>query len=257
MAVTTVCLAVWGQAVSAQTPPVPVSRVENVARLVQDLRTRDYERYLTIEEEWTRRLLNEVDEFVSESFSPDAATADQVKAGLDTLVGHTWRDVLGNAAFLANLPGGQALIIAVELPRGGQAASDDVMSLRAYQVAGKRYVVVGSTSLEGVGHLQTKPLSKQPVGGEFWFAAWARLSAPSPPRVGMRLLAFNGERFRTVWSEEQFLTPYVDLAVQITPDGGFTLRTMPDFRQVTVINKQYAVTADGPQKVTEWQTEER
>jgi hypothetical protein len=55
---------------------------------------------------------------------------------------------------------------------------------------------------------------------------------------------------------DDFITPNVNRAVQITPDGGFTC-VMPDPRGGPVINKHYAVTADGPQKVTEWQTEER
>jgi hypothetical protein len=81
--------------------------------------------------------------------------------------------------------------------------------------------------------------------------------SPSPPTVTTRLFGFDGEKFRTVWTTDHFFSPYIDRAVQLTPDGGFTLSTMPDFKRNIVLNEQYAVTADGPRKVAEWETEVR
>ena len=105
--------------------------------------------------------------------------------------------------------------------------------------------------------VNAKPLSPQPIGTEFWFIAWAQLPGAAPPTATTRLFAFDGERFRTLWTTDPFVTPYIDQAVEVTQDGRFTLRRMPDFKGMTVINEQYAVTADGPQKVTEWETERR
>jgi hypothetical protein len=53
---------------------------------------------------------------------------------------------------------------------------------------------------------------------------------------------------------DKFVSRYTDKAVQVTPSGGFTLSTMPDPREVTVIDKQYAVTADERRKLP-WETE--
>jgi hypothetical protein len=199
----------------------------------------------------------EIDGFILESFVPGSATGGAVKTGLDALLSRTVRDTVDNVVFTPDLPAGQYLVVGVEIRRGSDAIADDAMSFRAYRATGKTFVFVGSTDLDGSVDLHAEALRKSPVGGEFWLAAWARASWMSPPTVTMRLFGFDGEKFRTVWTTDPFFTPYVNRAVQVTPDGGFALRRMPDFREATVINKQYAVTADGPQKVTEWQTQER
>jgi len=80
--------------------------------------------------------------------------------------------------------------------------------------------------------------------------------SPSPPTVTTRLFGFDGEKFRTVWTTDHFFSPYIDRAVQLTPDGGFTLRTMPDPKGNVVMNERYAVTADG-QRFVIHSTEER
>jgi hypothetical protein len=269
--VTAVWLAVSGSAVSAQTPATPVNRVENVARLLKELRwstNEGHEDYLRIKNDTTKRLLTEVDGFIAEAFSPRSTTTDQVRAGLDALLNNAKGSMQQSVAFPVNLPIGHFLIIGVEIPRGGGAIPEDAISFRAYREAGDHFQAVADVdyprdgppydSVEILAFVNAKPLSSQPIGTEFWFMAWAQLpSASSPPIVTTRLFGFHGERFRTLWTTDPFNTPYIDQAVEITRDGGFTLRTMPNSRAFTIINKRYAVTADGPQKVTEWETQER
>jgi hypothetical protein len=45
--------------------------------------------------------------------------------------------------------------------------------------------------------------------------------------------------------------------VQIIPDGGFTLGRRPDPHGDKVVIEQYFVTGDGPQKVTDRETDVR
>ena len=152
---------------------------------------------------------------------------------------------------------------------GGEAILEDSISFRAYKAVGGLFVTAAEANyayggdvypdgVEPLCCLRAKALSSQPVASELWFIAWAQHpSATSPPIVTARLFGFDGEMFRIRWTTDPFFSMYTDKAVQVTANGGFTLRTMPDPREVTVINKQYAVTADGPQKVTEWETQER
>jgi hypothetical protein len=255
----------------AQTTAAPADRANTVRQLSNELRWHDAEghkQYLRIRDERTKRFLNEIDGFVAESFSPGTATAEQVKTGLDALLSHKKGDSGDNVAFLVNLPNGHFLVIGVDVRRGGGAISEDAMSFRAYREEGHQFVLTadvdypysGDNDEEGFqpfAGLHAKALLSRPRGGEFWFTAWAQLGSVAPPIVTMRLFGFDGEKFRTVWSTDHFFSAYVDRAVQLTPDGGFTLRTMPDPKGNIVINERYAVTADGPQKVADWETELR
>jgi hypothetical protein len=274
LTVVAVWLTVFGQAAFAQTQTTaaPGDRANTVRKLSKELRWRDAEdhkRYLKIRDERTRRLLREVDGFVAETFLPGTATADRVKAGLDALLSHKKGDLQGSVAFLVNLPAGHFLITGVEVTRGGGAISEDAISFRAYREAGGQFVTVadadyppysGDVHEDGFGplvFLNAEALSSQPVASEFWFIAWAHVASPSPPKVTTYLFGFDGEMFRTLWATDPFITPHVKQAIQVTPGGGFTLRRMLDFRAWTVINEQYAVTVDGPQKVNETETEVR
>src|SRR4249919_3299887 len=126
LTITSVLLVVWGQPGIAQTPQPPVNRVESVGRLLKELRWHDnksHQQYLRIKDERTKRLLSEVDGFVTESYSPGTATADQVKAGLDALLGHKKGDMTESTALSVSLPTGQFLVVGVEVTRGGGAIS--------------------------------------------------------------------------------------------------------------------------------------
>jgi hypothetical protein len=248
----------------------PADRATTVARLLKELRwtgAEGHKAYLQTKDEQTKRVLDEVDGLVAESLSPGTTTAGHVKARLDTLLGHKKGDMEESAAFSVNLPSGRFLVVGVEVRRGGGAISENAMSLRAYRETENQYVPVADADylhtgdptwedgFQPLADLRVKALTLQPIGNEFWFIAWAEVPPRSPYTVTMRLFGFDGEKFRTIWTTDDFMTPNVNRAIQITADGGFILRTTP-YRGPDV-NKQYAVTADGPQKVTEWETQER
>jgi hypothetical protein len=89
------------------------------------------------------------------------------------------------------------------------------------------------------------------VGNEFWFLAWAEGHSSA---IKLRLFGFDGTRFRLVSTTSEIIVPELDRAVQMTPDGGFTVRRKSD-EYGGVVVEQYAVTADGPRKVSEWKTD--
>lgn len=270
LTVVAVWLTVFGQAAFAQAQTIagPSDRANTVRKLLNELRwhdAEDNERYLKIVDERTKRVLSEVDGFVAESFLPGTATADRVKAGLDALLNHKKGDGDGSVAFLVNLPAGHFLVISVEVRRGGGAISEDAISFRAYLGTGNRFILAAETDYPQIyphisaalTNLNAEALSSQPVASEFWFIAWAQGAPMSPPTVTTYLFGFDGEMFRTLWTTDPFITPYVNQAIQVTPGGGFTLCRTPDFKAWTVINEQYAVTVDGPQKVNETETDVR
>jgi hypothetical protein len=274
LAVVAACLTVGGQAFGqTREVAVPSDRASNVSRLLKDLRWHDkdsHEQYLKIRNERTNRLLSELDGFIAENVSPRSTSA-AVTTGLDSLLGHKKGDLPHSAAYLVNLPGGQFLVIGVEVTRGGGAIPENAFSFRAYKDTGGSFVfasaiefrhgdVSGRNELDDWSPsvlLQIKPLPPRPVGSEFWFLAWADASSFAPPVVMMQLFAFDGNHFRAVWAPKDFQAED-QTTVELTFDG-FTIRKLFDptgqaaGSPTIVIHEQYAVTVDGPQKIGEWE----
>jgi hypothetical protein len=139
------------------------------------------------------------------------------------------------------------------------------MSFRAYGETENRFVRVVDTEYRHIGDtvegrepwvsLEARTLPRSPFASEFWFIAWAEIPPLSPPKMTVRLFAFDGENFRTVWTTDDFTAPDFTLAVPITQDSGFSMSRMPDPRGNRVLVAQYALTADG--RVSENETEHR
>ena len=257
------CQILWLPTANAQAPQqtTPASHADAVARLSKQLRWHseaESKQYDAVRDQVTQQVLGEIDGFISDNFHPGTATADQVKAGLDGLLGYKLGGVIYNVAFLANLPSGKFLIAGIELWRGGRAIADDAVSIRAYKETGNKFVLAASTDpLSGVVSLCVKVLPDPPVPGELWLMALADRPALAPPTVVMRLYAFDGEKFRTVWSPEDIVTEGAESAVQLT-SGGFTVNKLFDptggapHSPSVVIHEQYTLAADGPHMVKEW-----
>ena len=84
----------------------------------------------------------------------------------------------------------------------------------------------------------------------------------TPPKVAVRLYAFNGSTFRTVWMRDDFTAESVERAIDVGPDG-FTVRRLLDptggaaLAPTVVVNERYILTSEGPQKVGEWESERK
>ena len=152
-----------------------------------------------------------------------------------------------------------------ELP--GQAWGNAI-SFRAYRATGDRLIAVGNQGFavsDDPDHVilccLTATVLATPVSGEFWFAAWAQVVEQSPPIVAFRVYAFDGKTFRTVWAAKDFMAESVlTKAIDVTSNG-FVLNRLFDptghaaHSPGIVIHEQYALTPNGPQKVTEWTTD--
>ena len=248
----------------AQQDQIQANRGARIKALAEQLRWHspdEMARYDATKDAVTRKLFSEIDGYISDNFQPGFATTEQIKAGVDALLGRKKGDGLHDVAFLADLPGGHFMIVGIELWRGGPAISEDAMSFRAYKGSESKFVPVASIdfptgsnggSLDG---LNAEALKSPPVDGEFWLIAWADLPPLSPYKIITRLYAFDGKNFRTVWSPAIFISNGIDDAVQVTPDGrGFVVNEMPNWQSQTVNHEQYVLSPDGPQKANEWET---
>jgi hypothetical protein len=270
------CVALYGQPARAQTLSArPLAdRAAIVTRLLAELRSSNSEgdgRYLAIREDYANRIWSEVDAFVTEAVSP-RATVDSVTADLDTLLAHKRGDLLSNAAFLTTLPGGRYLIVALEIQRIAGAFSDNAFSIRAYRDTGSGYTPVahteiqqpfppGNSDVEHMGpthHMRAVAVRSRPPGAEFWLFFWADATARRPSHVTIRLFAFDARSLRVLWAPPNIESDYID-TIKLTP-AGFIVRSVFDptggaFGSPTeVLNEQYVLTIDGPQKTNEWNT---
>ncbi len=245
----------------------------SVGRLLSQLQWHDeasHGGYLAKRDEVMRSLWREIDGLVSDSFRPSAATTKLVKAKLNALLGYQGRpgDTLRtNTAFFVTLPKGRFLVVGVEVPRGGPAIAEDEISYRAYRDDGQQFTFVSAvedlhssdaSSPFALG-MYTLPLVPAPVVGESWFIALTEIPPQSPPTVAMRLYAFDGENFRTVWSPKDFMVESADKAVDVK-NGGLIVNSLFDptgqaaHSPGVVVHQQYVLTVEGPKKVAEWQT---
>jgi hypothetical protein len=253
------CQMLSGYGFAAQDQPreVQPDHAAMVRTLSDQLRWHDEagsKQYDTVKDDLTRRLLDEVDAYIADSFDASSATAAQVKAGLDALLGIKEGGLTNQFAFTANLPSGHFLIVGVELLRGGQAISEDAISFRAYEQAGKSYRLVSSTanlSDSSLVALHALALPSPPIAGQFWIMAWADVPPRSPFTIAMRLYAFDGKEFRTVWAPGEIISESINNAVSLDRNGELVISEMPDWHSSTVVEKRYALTADGPKKVSE------
>jgi len=241
------------------------NHIEKVKTLSEKLRWHDeagQEKYAATKHEVTRQVLNEIDAFVSDSFQPSSATTELVGAGLDALLGHKSGDVMHDLAFSVDLPHGHFLIAGIELSRGGDAIADDAISFRAYKAVGNRLVFAANTdnfSDSSLVDLHAEALSGLPAVGEFWFMAMAEVPPQSPTTVALRLYAFDGEKFRTVWEPRNIIAAGVGKAIEATT-GGFVVDSLFDptggaaHSPSVVIHEQYVLTVGEPEKVAEWRT---
>lgn len=244
-----------GQVITA-----PTDHTVRVKTLSQQLLWHDesgMKQYDSVKDTVTERLLSEVDGFISDSFNADLATTDQVRAGLRVLLNHKKSDLLHNQVFRVTLPSGDFLIVGIEIQRGGLAIAEDSIVFRAYKGINGRFVYTASTgnlNNSALVSLHAAPLPTPPVAGEFWFVAWADVPPRSPYTIAMRLYAFDGEKFRTVWEPKDIIALSIDDAVQVNHDGTLVISQMPTFKSSTIVHTQYDVTENGPQQTAEWTT---
>ena len=259
-----------GVRTEAQQAEVQTNHAARIKALSEQLRWHDgeeREHYEAVKDDIRRSLFSELDAYISETFSA-SATATQVKASLDAVLGREKGDSVRNIVFSSVLPSGHFLIVGIELWQGGPAISENTVSFRAFKESENKLVYVvsidalarahGDAGSQPLGQLNAEALKAPPVDGEFWFIAWADVPPLSPYKIAMRLYAFDGKNFRTVWEPPVIISNGIDDAVQLTPDGrGFVVNQMPDWQSQIIVQRRYYLAASGPQEVSESTSERK
>jgi len=192
-------------------------------------------RYLRVRDSLTQQIHDEIDAFVVHSVDP-SRSAPEVAADVRAVLGrHTYKSEYGDDVFASiDTQGGRhTLVLGYMLSRGGAAVNSSGVSIRAYRLGPfGRYQLADSTGsdLDGYGLFVLSLPS--PLAGERWFLAWGPLSGYNGKRDRLRVYAFNGEKFRTVWSPDDFLDATVvatsrGFSVKHLDLGRYSARTPP------------------------------
>jgi hypothetical protein len=206
--------------------------------------------YLANKRALTEELLRAIDSFVEQTYGPAGVTPGQIAKGVDSLVGRSSSEIGSAVALGAQLSRGKFLVLAVEVPRGGTAIPEDIVSFRAYTIAD------GSASL--VSHLELEreflvDLHILPLPSAFpdsiGLIAWADLPPLTPFSLIVRVLNFDGESFRVVWEPTDFITGNVQSFVALT-SVGFDLNTL-NSRWTTKVLQRYTISSGTVEKLEE------
>ncbi len=188
---------------------------QRVAMLASQLRFHDAaqaEAYRSTRDDSTKRVQQELDGYVGTGFTPETARPEDIQAALSELLSNQPEDPEHSGksfASISDLRFGKSLITAYMLARGGEAVNDSSVTIRGYRSVEGKFQLAASTGtdLDGYG-LFTHEL-ESPVSGESWLLIWGPQFGFNGTKVRMRVLAFDGAAFRTIWAPDDMYSATV------------------------------------------------
>jgi hypothetical protein len=201
----------------------------------------DRRRYYAELKEVTKRLRTEVDRYIHVAFSPTEASSS-VQGRLRTLLAeHKPNPDYGDLALarIGDLRGGQSLLVAYAIVR---PPHHDAATIRGYRLGVDGYDLMATTGDDFDGYGMFKQDLQSPIPGELWLLTWGQAHTFNGTKIRFRVYAFDGEKFRTVWSPDDLF----DATVRFS-DSGFAIdhhvRQPP-----SELHDEYVLTPDGPVK---------
>ena len=199
----------------------------------------DAVRIQRLENELTARIHTVVDAFVAEAFDPRRIDRKTVAESV--------RRVFPRAAlydpvfaFVGEMPGGGrrlAIVYSLLKDHNGHASS---LTVRMYEEVDARFRYVdaigGFDHYSSISVVELRP----PVVGDMHFLVWGKVTTANGPNTGMRIYAYDGQRFRTVWEPENV---WGNFTVDVQPRG-FTVKGSY-YREDRLRDEEYLLTADG------------
>ena len=190
--------------------------------------------------EVTDRLRGEVDGYIQAAVNATEGS-QRIQARLRTLLAeHTPNPEYGDLPFarVADLRAARSLIVAYTIVRGPH---HDSATIRGYRSDLDRFELVATTGDDFDGYNMFKTELASPLRGEFWLLAWGQASTFNGKKVRLRVYAFDGQSFRTVWEPEDMF----NATLRITKSGfAIDHEVRPD-----EIHDEYLLTPDGPIKI--------
>ncbi len=116
-------------------------------------------------------------------------------------------------------------------------------TIRGYRWNLDRFELKASTGDDFAGYNMFKAELQSPQRGEFWLLAWGQAQTFNGKKVRVRVYAFDGQAFRTIWDPEDVF----DATVRVI-DSGFVVDhnvRYPPYQ----IHDEYRLTVNGPVKI--------
>ena len=248
-------LLVYVSALAAQTAEEVAARnaarASRVAALTASLRPEtkaDWQRYESIKQQATEDLFAEVERYLGDSFNARLATSVEIQAGLNTLLSAHKLEGYSEGAFatLVSLPTGSFLLSGLELVEGGVWSA---FRLSAYSTVQGRLLQVAYTGSDLDNHDVVTEALRSPVPGEAWLICHGGTYGYNGTLVRVRIYAFDGTGFRTVFAPEDFKSTSFPDSFELTPNGFKFHYVVPN--DGTLYTDEYTLTANGPLKVSQ------
>lgn len=199
-------------------------------------------RYRQVRDSITAQIDTSIDEYVAQKIDPSRTDSNAIGADLGELLGaQTYAPEYSGPpyAHIAELANGRSLVVGYMLVRGGEAVNDSAVSIRGYRAHEGSLTLEDVTGRDLYGYgLFTHELVS-PIPGELWLLAWGPLSGYNENRTRLRVYAFDGNKFRTVWSPPDALNVTVNFT-----SSGFSVNHLDEYRYRTVLQPPYYVRDD-------------
>jgi hypothetical protein len=151
----------------------------------------------------TAQIHSSIDKYIAERADPSLTNSAAIETDLSEILATHRGDPEYNGppyVRLANLLGGTSFVVGYKLRRGGSAFDDSSVTFRGYRAEQGRFKLADTVGadLDGYGLFTHELVS--PAPGEVWLLAWGGLSGFNGNKTRLRIFAFDGNKFRTVWS---------------------------------------------------------
>ncbi len=210
----------------------------------------DFKKYENNKSKSTQELYESIDGFVREASINNVSKLDSdLKILLSNYQGNP--EYTGPAfAEQKDLLHGRSVIIAYSISRGGPAINESAVTIRGYRNDKEKLVLSDTTGSEFDGYGMFTKMLPSPITGESWMIAWGPLHGFNGSKNRVRIYAFDGKNFRTIWSPADMMNVTVDVN-----SSGFSIKRLDEERYYRLrkcpcmIQEDYAVSIQGPQQI--------
>jgi hypothetical protein len=199
-----------------------------------------YLRYVAGRDSATLRIQSEIDAYIRMAFDPAQASSQTLERNIRAaLADHKPNEAYGDLALarVGNLTRGRSLVVAYTIVK---PPHHDLPTIRGYRAAEGRFELVAMARPDFTTFNMFKTEIRSPIDGEIWLLAWGQEHTANGRYIRLRLFAFDGARFRTMWSPDILFNADVKVV-----DQGFVIEHIP-FRKGYKTRDEYALTPAGP-----------
>ena len=184
------------------------------------------------------RIHREVDDFVAQTLTPADLNRGVVERRLQQVLSSV---LLEQPKVSVSQQNGRRLAIAYVLSKVGfMGPGGTSVALRMYVERNGHLLLADATGSDFDGYVDLSVTElRSPTPRETWILLSGRLTGANGPNTRMRLYAYNGQGFRTVWMPENVWGVF---SVTVG-DGSFTVKG--DYYRGGRRNERYAIGEDG------------